>query len=118
MQFLKILFWFLLAFFAAVFTLGNWISVPIHLWGGMIAETNLPLLLLIVFLVGLLPTLIVQHLARWRLRQQLSAAERQLADLRALPLASVPAPPGSRPLIAVPPVAADTDGATGPGPLL
>ncbi|WP_375382217.1 lipopolysaccharide assembly protein LapA domain-containing protein [uncultured Sphingomonas sp.] len=130
MQFLKILFWCLLAFLAAVFTLGNWISVPIRLWGGMIAETNLPLLLLIVFLVGLLPTLIVQHVHRWRLRQRLAAVERQLADLRALPVApvvvaqphaivaqaSVAVPPP--PVIAVPPVSADADSATGPDALL
>ncbi len=130
MQFLKILFWCLLAFLAAVFTLGNWISVPIRLWGGMIAETNLPLLLLIVFLVGLLPTLIVQHIQRWRLRQRLAAAERQLADLRALPVAPValtpppaivppaPVPIGHPLLIAVPPVSADADSATGPDALL
>uniref|UniRef100_UPI0015775A7D lipopolysaccharide assembly protein LapA domain-containing protein n=1 Tax=Sphingomonas bacterium TaxID=1895847 RepID=UPI0015775A7D len=93
MQFLRILFWCLLAFLAAVFTLGNWITVPIRLWGGMVAETNLPLLLLIVFLVGLLPTLVVQHIARWRLRQQLATAERQLAELRALPMSPAPVAP-------------------------
>lgn len=117
MPFLRILFWCLLAFFAAVFTLGNWTSVPIRLWGGMIAETNLPLLLLIVFLVALLPTLVVQHIARWRLRQRLAAAERQLAELRALPIAAV-APHTIAPhAAATPPAFADADGATDPGML-
>jgi len=58
MQFLKILFWCLLAFVAAVFTVGNWTTVPIKLWGGLIAEVNLPLLLFVTFLLGLVPTMI------------------------------------------------------------
>ena len=119
MQFLRILFWCLLSFLAAVFTLGNWTTVTIHLWGGMLAETNLPLLLLIVFLVGLLPTLIVQHAARWRLRQRLTAAEHQLADLLALPITPAAATPvvatPAHPAVAVSPVAKDGDSAAQPG---
>ncbi|TPG54472.1 DUF1049 domain-containing protein [Sphingomonas glacialis] len=82
MQFLKILFWCLLAFIAAVFTLGNWTSVPIKLWGGMEALVNLPLLLLLTFLAGLVPTLLWHSTLRWRLRNRLAAAERALHDLR------------------------------------
>ncbi|CAM3013161.1 MULTISPECIES: hypothetical protein [Sphingomonas] len=79
MQFLKMLFWCLLAFLAAAFTLGNWTTVPIRLVGGLVADVNLPLLLFLTFLLGLVPTLIWQHTARWKLRQRLSAAERSLA---------------------------------------
>jgi lipopolysaccharide assembly protein A len=90
MQFLKILFWCLIAFLAATFTLGNWFSVPVRLPGGLIAETNLPLLLFVAFLVGLVPTVLYQQVQRWRLRQRLAASERQLAELRAV---AVPVPP-------------------------
>ncbi len=79
MQFLKMLFWCLLAFLAAAFTLGNWTTVPIRLVGGLVADVNLPLLLFLTFLLGLVPTLIWQHAARWRLRQRLNASERALA---------------------------------------
>ena len=114
MQFLKILFWCLLVFVAAVFTFGNWTTVSIQLFGGLIAEVNLPLLLLTTFLLGLVPTLGYQHWVRWRLRQRLAVAERALETELSLaaaragvepPAASVtdaPAPPGSVP-IAVPP---------------
>ena len=88
MQFLKILFWCLLAFVAALFTFGNWFSVPIRLGGGLVADTNLPFLLLVTFLAGLLPTLAWQHAVRWRLRSRLAAAERTIAELRP-PLAPV-----------------------------
>ena len=91
MQFLKILFWALMAFVAAVFTFGNWKWVPVQLFGNLVAEVNLPLLLLVTFLLGFLPTLIYQRTIRWRLRQRLQAAERALASLRAS--ADAPAEP-------------------------
>ena len=92
MQFLKILFWCLLAFVAALFTYGNWDAVSIHLWNGLIADVNLPLLLLVTFLLGFLPTHLYHLTGRWRLRQRLAATERQLAETRAL-IASPPSPP-------------------------
>ena len=91
MQFLKILFWCLLAFVAAVFTIGNWTTVPIKLWGGLIAEVNLPLLLFVTFLLGLVPTMIYYHAVRWRLRNRLATSERTVTDLRGA-LAPAPAP--------------------------
>ncbi len=80
MQFLKVLFWCLLAFVAALFTYGNWTSVPIRLWSGLIADMNLPLLVLVTFLLGYLPTTIYHHAVRWRLRQRLTTMERLLID--------------------------------------
>lgn len=90
MQFLKILFWCLLAFIAAVFTFGNWTTVSVQLFGGLVMEINLPLLLLLTFLLGFIPTLFYQHVVRWRLRQRLSAAERALASTRAISEAALP----------------------------
>ncbi len=93
MQFLKTLFWFLLAVVVVVFALGNWKTVQIHLWAGLIAEINLPLLLIITFLAGLFPTLLYHHAVKWRLRHRLAAAERAVADLRGMATATTaPAP--------------------------
>ncbi|QNE31158.1 DUF1049 domain-containing protein [Sphingomonas sp. NBWT7] len=106
MQFLKILFWALIAFVAAVFTFGNWKWVPIQLFGNLVAEVNLPLLLLITFLLGFVPTFLYQRTIRWRLRQRLSAIERSVSDLRSSTIsdaAIVPAPPPVAAPIAVPP---------------
>ena len=88
MQFLKILFWCLLAFAAALFTYGNWSSIPIRLWSGMEALVRLPFLLLVLFLIGFVPTHLYHHAVRWRLRQRLVTCERELVDLRARPLPS------------------------------
>lgn len=109
MQFLKILFWCLLAFVAAIFTIGNWTTVPIHLWAGLIADVNLPLLLLVTFLAGLLPTMLYYSTIRWRLRNRLSTTERAISDLRgtlappAAPL--MPDPEPEPPVVAAPPPA-------------
>jgi len=105
MQFLKILFWCLLAFVAAVFTVGNWTTVPIKLWGGLIAEVNLPLLLFVTFLLGLVPTMIYYHAVRWRLRNRLATSERTVTDLRGAlaPAPVVVADPGIEPPLEVAP---------------
>ena len=92
MQFLKTLFWFLLAVTVAVFAIGNWTMVPIKLWAGLIADVNLPILLVATFLAGLLPVLLYHHAVRWRLRQKLSSAERAVADLRAAAVATTSSP--------------------------
>jgi len=102
MPFLKGLFWFLLAVLLVVFAFANWTTVPIKLWGGLIAEVNLPLLLLVIFLLGLVPTLLYHHAVRWRLRNRLIAADRTITELRAVAMAPAPQalhpdtmPPGS-----------------------
>ena len=99
MQFLKILFWALTAFVAAVFTFGNWKWVPIQLFGNLVAEVNLPLLLVVTFLLGFLPTFIYQRTMRWRLRQRLNAAERALVDVRAAAASVTPVAPPEPPPI-------------------
>lgn len=101
MNFLKSLFWFLLAVIATVFAIGNWTTVPIKLWAGLVAEVNLPLLLGLTFLAGLLPTLMFHYAVRWRLKQRLTTTERIIADLRGMqapaaaivPQADEPHPP-------------------------
>jgi uncharacterized integral membrane protein len=109
MQFLKILFWCLLAFVAAIFTIGNWSNVPIHLWGGLIADVNLPLLLLLTFLAGLLPTMLYYSTIRWRLRNRLSTTERAINDLRGALSTPTPAlAPDAEPEPAMTPAAVTT----------
>ena len=103
MQFLKILFWCLLAFVAALFTYGNWTAVPIQLWSGMEALLKLPFLLLVAVLIGFVPTSLYHHAIRWRLRQRLATCERSLAELRGVAL--TPTMP-----LAVPPVTPSASG--------
>lgn len=101
MQFLKALLWFLLAVVIALFVLSNWTRVQLTLWAGLVADVNLPLLLVATFLAGLLPMLLWHHAVRWRMRQRLNSAERAIADLRGT-LMAAPAEPVTPPPAAIP----------------
>ena len=97
MRFLKVLFWLLLGGVVTAFVINNGDErVSIHLWGGLIADISLPLVLILVFLAGLLPALFAYHALRWRTRQRIAGLERALADLHAVnppPLDPEPEPP-------------------------
>ncbi len=85
MRFLKVLFWLLLGGLVAGFVIYNGDErVNIRLWGGLIADFSLPLLVILVFLAGFLPSLVAYQTMRWRMRQRFAGLERALADLRAV----------------------------------
>ena len=106
MRFLKVLFWLLLGGVVAAFVIYNGDErVGIHLWGGLIADFSLPLLLILVFLLGLLPSLVAYQALRWRMRQRFAGLERALADLRSVNQAPEPVLAEGAPLPA--PVATD-----------
>ncbi len=84
MNFLKTLFWIVLTVVAVVFSLNNWLPIEIELWGGLVWETKKPLLMLIFFLIGLVPTLIYYRAKNWRVSRRLDTVERELADARGL----------------------------------
>src|SRR3982751_2017932 len=95
MQFLKILFWCLLSSVAAIFTYGNWSWVTIPLWGGLDAEVNLPTLMTLMFLAGMIPTALYYRRSRVLLTRRLAAAERVITDLR--PVVPMGTDPGAEP---------------------
>jgi hypothetical protein len=106
MRFLKVLFWLLLGGLAAAFVIYNGNErVAIHLWGGLIADFSLPVMLILVFLLGFLPMLLAYHGLRWRSRQRIAGLERALADIRAV---TPPAPTAAPEAIPAPPPAPAT----------
>ncbi len=90
MQFLKTLLIVLAVGIAVAFAFNNWTTVPVRLWGALIADINLPLLMTLCFLAGLIPTWLWHSAVRWRLRQRLTSSERTIFDLRQA--AAVPTP--------------------------
>jgi uncharacterized integral membrane protein len=79
MQFLKTLFWVLIAVIVVLFASRNWTNVTINLWGNLLADINLPLLLLIAFLLGLLPTWLIMRARLWASKRRVEALERTQA---------------------------------------
>jgi putative membrane protein len=87
MQFLKTLFWVLIAAVVVLFGSRNWSDVTLNLWGDIQADIKIPLLLGIVFLLGFLPTWLIMRARIWSLERRFEALERQHST------ASVPPPP-------------------------
>ena len=93
MQFQKILFWIVLTVMVVLFADANWKSIEVKLWGGLIADAKLPVLLFLVFLLGFLPTLIVYRAKLWAMRRRLEPLERSAAAVPAAPVAPPPTQP-------------------------
>ncbi|MFN2472641.1 MAG: hypothetical protein ABR588_01790 [Sphingomicrobium sp.] len=75
MRFLRLILWLLLILLAVLFLGRNWSDVTVDLWGNLQADMKLPLLLIIAFLIGWLPTTILWRARLWRMkRAQLLAA--------------------------------------------
>lgn len=77
MQFLKTLFWVVVAVFLAVLASRNWHSVTLNLWGDIQADIKVPILLAMMFLIGFLPAWIVLRTQIWQLRRRVDSVERQ-----------------------------------------
>jgi uncharacterized integral membrane protein len=82
MQFLRTVFWVVLAVIGVIFAMANWTPVTINLWSGLVVDTRLPILLLITFLLGLVPMLVLHRATRWSLRRRLDNANRALTETR------------------------------------
>lgn len=79
MQFLKTLFWVLLAVFIALFASRNWSDVTLNLWGDIQVDIKIPLLLAAMFLLGFVPLFLVHRARLWALQRRIEAQERQQA---------------------------------------
>ena len=76
MNFLRTLFWVVVAVSLAIFANRNWNDVIINLWGNIQADVKLPFLLLLTFLLGFLPPYLVMRSRVWGLKRKLALAER------------------------------------------
>ena len=75
MQFLRTLFWVVVAVFIAIMARNNWTDVTLNLWGSLQADIKLPLLIAVAFLLGFLPPFVLLRAKVWRLRRKLALAE-------------------------------------------
>ena len=76
MQFLKTVFWVLVAVVVALFAKANWSDATLNLWGDIQADIKIPILLLIAFLLGWLPTWLIMRARIWSGQRRLEAMQR------------------------------------------
>ena len=79
MNFLRTLFWVVVAVSLAIFATRNWIDVTVSRWGNLQADIKLPVLLFVIFLLGFLPPFLILRGRIWRLNRRLLMAERPTA---------------------------------------
>lgn len=79
MQFLKTLFWVIVAVLVAIFFRANWTDVTFKLWGETLVDIKLPILVAISFLIGFLPTWLIYRARLWATKRKLEPYERQRA---------------------------------------
>ena len=89
MQFLKTLFWVLLAVIVVLFATRNWFDVTLNLWGDIQVDIKAPVLLAIMFLLGFLPTFLIDRARLWTLKRRIEAHERQQAAAAAAPSTAI-----------------------------
>ena len=77
MQFLKTLLWVIVAVAFVIFGTENWNPLRIHLFGGVVLDTKLPAIILIVFIIGFLPLYIYHKAVTWRLRKRVLSLENE-----------------------------------------
>jgi lipopolysaccharide assembly protein A len=95
MQFLRTVFWVVIAVVIVLFSAQNSQTVQVFLWGDLYWNPPLWAVAVAAFLLGLLPTLILHRATRWSLRRKLDAANRNLTETRAVvePARVDPIPP-------------------------
>ena len=91
MQFLKTLFWVVVAAALVLFARDNWAPVTISLWSGLQADVKLPALLAFVFLLGFLPTYLYFKGRVWTLRRRLGPVRRVTVANQPDPVPAEPA---------------------------
>ena len=93
MQFLRTLFWVVIAAFVAIIASENWRDVTLDLWGNLQADIKIPVLLGFTFLLGFLPTWLVMRGKLWRLQRRLPQDE-QVTPVPPAPSAPTPVEDG------------------------
>ncbi len=71
MQFLKTLFWVIVAVSLVLFARENWNPVTLNLWAGLQADVKLPVLVFAAFLLGFLPTYLLYRGRVWTLQRRI-----------------------------------------------
>lgn len=105
MQFIKTLFWVILAVILVVFAVNNWSPTSVLIWQDVRIDTKLPVLVIGAFLLGFVPLWIVHRTARWRMTRRIKSLEAAARPAPApspapAPVAKAPATPKAEPAAA------------------
>lgn len=75
MQFIKTLFWVILAIILVVFAVNNWSPTSVLIWEDVRIDTKLPVLVIGAFILGFLPLWLIHRASKWRLNRRIKTLE-------------------------------------------
>jgi len=81
MQFLRTTFWVAIAVILAIVASHNWRDVTLDLWGNILVDIKIPVLLVLAFLIGFLPPFLILRARLWQMRRRVESLERTQAAL-------------------------------------
>ena len=93
MQFIKTLFWVILIIALVIFAVNNWVPVSVKLWGGMLLDTKLPMLVIVSFVIGFLPLYLIYKTTHWRMKRKIATLEGTANYRRPISMSSEDMPP-------------------------
>ncbi len=75
-----------------LFAVGNWDSVTLRLWGDLVMDIRLPVLMAAMLVLGALPGWVSGGISRFRLKRRIRQLEREIDDARAEKSVDAPVP--------------------------
>ncbi|MEH6756390.1 MAG: hypothetical protein V7676_02625 [Parasphingorhabdus sp.] len=75
MQFIKTLFWVILAVILVVFSVNNWSPTSVLIWENIRIDTKLPVLVIGAFLLGFVPLWLIHRASKWRFSRRIKTLE-------------------------------------------
>lgn len=75
MQVVRTILWVLLAVAILAFSYFNWHPVEVTIWDNLVLDTKLPVLVIVSFLLGLVPTWLLHRGTKWRLGRRIRTLE-------------------------------------------
>ena len=75
MQIVRTIVWVVLLVALLLFSINNWSPVEVKIWEGLVLETKIPALVIISFLIGLLPMLLLHWATKWQLKRRIGSLE-------------------------------------------
>lgn len=81
MPFVKALIWVAVLIILVIFAGNNWVPVTIALWGDLLLDTKLPVLIIAAFLLGWLPLYLVYKAGSWRMQRQIRQLQGMPTDV-------------------------------------
>ena len=76
MHVVRTIVWVLLLVAFVIFSMANWEpGVTVRIWQNLVVETKLPAVMLVAFLLGLVPMLLVLRATKWNLQRRVNELE-------------------------------------------